>query len=471
MARIIHSRAKRLMALFVLASATCALIGTSQQVLASAEYVSIANVIRLPSNTANQPAFNLTIPDFSPSDVLVVGVWLVDPPADTTFRIASTSGLTPAYGYSFSNQLQTITFTGTKSAVNTALATLQVSTGLIGGPLTLRLSASINHSNTYFNPMNDHFYQYVPSPNITWVNARVSALTRTLNGTSGYLVTITSAEENDFIANHVNAQNIWIGASDSANEGNWIWSDGPEAGINFWQGGAQGSSPSGTSWFSHWAINQPDDNSGNEDFAATNWRGTLGEWNDLAANGASLISGYLTEFESGIGGYSDFYSDEVAAVVGYPPRNVNVQVGAEEVTVSWDAPEDVTTTNYLVTASPDGATCTVTGSSLTGNTCTVTGLVAGTAYTFTVTAFYAGGSTASISPSAIPTAPSTSTLSPTTTLPTTTINVSSTTAVSALPVTGSANRGQGSVIAFWLLVAGVGMIAAIRQRRGPIWSA
>lgn len=471
MERNIHSRVKRLIALLALTMTICGFLGTQQTALASTADIAIADIVHLLPNTPNQQSFNLTIPDFNPSDVLIVGVRLVDPPAGTTFRIASTSGLTPAYGYSFSNQLQMITFTGTKSSVNAALATLQVSTGLIGGPLTLRLSASINQSNTYYNPMNEHFYQYVSSPNITWVNARSSARVRTFNGATGYLVNITSEEENDFIANHVNAQNIWIGASDSATEGNWIWSDGPEAGINFWQGVAQGSSPSGTSWFSHWAINQPDDNSGNEDFAATNWGGSLGEWNDLAANGASLISGYLTEFESGVGGYSDFYSDEVAAVVGYPPRNVNVQAGAEEITVTWDAPEDVTTTNYLVTASPDGATCAVTGSVLTGNTCTVTGLVAGTAYTFTVTAFYAGGSTASISPSAIPTAPSTSTLSPTTTLPTTTINVSSTTAVSALPVTGSANRGQGSVIAFWLLVAGVGMIALVRHRRGPIWSA
>jgi hypothetical protein len=40
-----------------------------------------------------------------------------------------------------------------------------------------------------------------------------------------------------------------------------------------------------------------------------------------------------------------------------------------------------------------------------------------------------------------------------------------------LPVTGSADPGRGSVIAFWLFISGVGMIVAVRCRRGPIWSA
>ena len=475
MERNIQSRVKRLMALLALTMTICGFLGTQQTALASTANIAIADIVHFLPNTPNQQSFNLAISDFNSSDVLSVSLLLVASPADTTFRLPNITGLTPAYGYSFSNQLQAITFTGTKSATNAALADLQVSTGLIGGQLTLRLAASLRQSNTYYNPINEHFYQYVSSPNITWVNARSSAKTRTLNGATGYLATITSEEENDFIAQKINAANIWIGASDNATEGNWTWADGPEAGLNFWQGTARGSSPSGTSWYSHWAINQPDDSNGIEDFAVTNWRGTLGQWNDVAENGASLVSGYLTEFESGVSGYLNFYSEEVAAVVGYPPRNVNVQAGAEEVTLTWDAPEDVTVTNYAVTASPDGASCTVTGSSLTGNSCRVSGLNAGTEYTFTVTAFYADGSTSIVSSSVTPTAPqststTTTTTSPattstTTTSPATTSNINSTSPSTPLPVTGSADRGRGAMIAFWLFVAGVGMIVAIRQRQ------
>jgi hypothetical protein len=451
--------ALRIFALLAVATTASTFVGTVQPALASDGIITTLGVARLEPNTSDQQPFNLEISDFNSTDVLSVSVLLVASPADTTFRLPNT-GLTPAYGYSFSNQLQAISFTGTKSATNAALADLLVSTGLIGGQLTLRLAASLRQSNTYYNPINEHFYQYVSSPNISWVNARSSAQTRTLNGATGYLATITSEEENDFIAQKINAANIWIGASDNATEGNWTWADGPEAGLNFWQGTARGSSPSGTSWYSHWAINQPDDSNGNEDFAVTNWRGTLGQWNDVAENGANLVSGYLTEFDSGVGGYTEFYSGEFSGVIGYPPLNVNVQAGNEEVAVTWDAPAGVTATNYTVTASPDGAQCTVTGSSPTGNTCTVTGLNPGTEYTFTVTAFYPGGSTASISASATPTASSTTSTS---TAPST--NLSPTSAPITLPATGAQDHGQGAIVALWLLVAGFGTITAVRRRR------
>jgi len=460
-----RNKALRLSALTALAIAIFGLTGMNQPVLATEDPITAADNIHFLPNTADQDPGDFVFTGFGPSTVLLVGVNLVGPDADTTFRLTATSGLTPAYGYTFVPQLRSISFTGTQSDVNSSLATLLISTGVNGGPFTLRVSAAVNQPNTYFNPINEHFYRYVSSPNITWVNARSSAKVQTFNGATGYLVNIMSEDENDFVANHINAQNIWIGASDLATEGNWNWMDGPEAGINFWQGTARGSSPSGTSWFSHWAINQPDNSNGIEHFAATNWRGTLGQWNDLAVNGASLIMGYLAEFDGGATGFTDFFSGELSAVIGYPPSNVNVQPGDEEVTVTWDAPEDVTTTRYTVTASPDGASCSVTGSSPTGNTCTVSGLNAGTEYTFTVTAFYTDGSTSIVSSSATPTT------SPSTSSPSTTSNINSTTSPAVLPVTGSNDSGRGSVIAFWLLVAGVGIITLVRCRRGPIWSA
>ncbi len=72
------------------------------------------------------------------------------------------------------------------------------------------------------------------------------------------------------------------------------------------------------------------------------------------------------------------------------PRNVSGVAGDSEVTVSWDAPDDVTgITGFDVVASPGGATCSTASANTT--TCVVTGLTNGTPYTFVVTPTTASG--------------------------------------------------------------------------------
>ena len=91
------------------------------------------------------------------------------------------------------------------------------------------------------------------------------------------------------------------------------------------------------------------------------------------------------------------------------PRNVTGVPDDGEVVVSWDPPSEMPPTldGYVVTASPDGATCTTTGAT----TCTVTGLTNGTPYTFTVvpTTPTGNGSTSlpssPVTPVGLPTAP------------------------------------------------------------------
>lgn len=65
------------------------------------------------------------------------------------------------------------------------------------------------------------------------------------------------------------------------------------------------------------------------------------------------------------------------------PGPVTATAGSEQATVSWTAPNSTlpaSSLNYLVTASPGGATCAASGTT----SCTVTGLTASTAYTFSV---------------------------------------------------------------------------------------
>jgi Ca2+-binding RTX toxin-like protein len=85
----------------------------------------------------------------------------------------------------------------------------------------------------YWDPAqggNGHIYKFV-NKYLHWDTAVVTAQNSSLSGVSGYLVTITSAEEQNFISTKLSNFNVWIGASDAAVEGTWRWVTGPEAGL------------------------------------------------------------------------------------------------------------------------------------------------------------------------------------------------------------------------------------------------
>jgi len=135
-----------------------------------------------------------------------------------------------------------------------------------------------------YNSANGHWYKAADIGDYrTWSDARAAAI---LAG--GYLATITSFNENQFVSGlQTSVQHIWIGASDSAQEGVWRWMDGPEAGQQFWQGVA---APSGIPIMAaYWGGGEPNDFAPGEDFAYIN---DSGEWLDDAA---SSTREYVTE--------------------------------------------------------------------------------------------------------------------------------------------------------------------------------
>jgi hypothetical protein len=182
--------------------------------------------------------------------------------------------------------------------VNAALAAMKIDTGAAQGDFRIDVSATLAPGpNIFYNPINGDYYQYVVAPNITWTDALNAAAALSFKGATGFLVTVPDKQQNDFLANNVDATNIWIGASDADVEGTWKWVTGPEAGVAFWQGlsAAQGGVTLPPLNFASWNGGEPN-NFNKEDYAVTNWQGSRGKWNDLRNAPSFGIAGYVTEF-------------------------------------------------------------------------------------------------------------------------------------------------------------------------------
>lgn len=157
-----------------------------------------------------------------------------------------------------------------------------------------------------------HYYQYI-SGNTTWANARASASTKNLFGLTGYLATIGSKEENDFIMNKLQSDG-WVGGSDDfalinaalgtntfANqgeaEGKWYWVTGPEKGTAISLNNLSPETVNGA--FMNWNGTAPTsepNNAGGEHYMQL-FSSNDGKWNDLPASFS--LAGYVVEF----GGY------------------------------------------------------------------------------------------------------------------------------------------------------------------------
>ena len=161
----------------------------------------------------------------------------------------------------------------------------------------------------FYNPLTDNYYEYV-SGSITWTNSKTSAEARSYFGKVGYLATILSEAENNFIwklmssdawfgaCDEVTAVNGALGAttyaSQAAVEGRWHWVTGPEKGTLFSNGNFSPVTVSGQ--YAKWAGGEPN-NSGNEhygQFYSTN----NGQWNDLPN---TSLPGYICEYGGSTG--------------------------------------------------------------------------------------------------------------------------------------------------------------------------
>jgi gliding motility-associated-like protein len=165
----------------------------------------------------------------------------------------------------------------------------------------------ISLGNALYNPANGNFYKLVNNgSNINWTDAKNAASSSSYFGLQGYLVTVTSAQENNFLVSLIQSLS-WLGASDSAQEGIWRWVTGCEGLENNGQGrhfsnqqgncgSVLGSGLSVNSNFVNWYNSEPNDNGCDEDYAhfLTN---PLGMWNDYP-NSSTLVNvpSYIVEY-------------------------------------------------------------------------------------------------------------------------------------------------------------------------------
>ena len=152
--------------------------------------------------------------------------------------------------------------------------------------------------------INGNFYEIIPN-NANWFQALSDANNSTYFGLKGYLVTVTSQVENDFIAQKLHVDS-WIGATDdfnqintalgfhlypdqTASEGNWYWISGPDKGTQIYSNNAPNT------LYSNWNAGEPNGGAGEnfiDIFSTFN-----GKWNDIHSNRIEM-SYAIVEYEN-----------------------------------------------------------------------------------------------------------------------------------------------------------------------------
>jgi hypothetical protein len=260
----------------------------------------------LPS-TNGQDASGFVLNGFSSTATLLASISLVNPPSGTTFVLNTTTGLTAASGFTLAGNKTRLVVTGTMANINTALSSLKVNTGSVRGNVVLSVAATVNPTGYFYNGTNGHFYRPITT-GTTYTNARTLASQQTFKGQQGYLVTITSADEDAFIFNNVPQNQIWFALTDEVVEGQWRIDAGPESGTLIKTSNGQ-TAGNIQGQYNNWAGGEPN-NSGNEDYAVTKWNGS--QWNDLP-NGFN--NPYVIEFGTWTNPddatFTEFYTNSV----------------------------------------------------------------------------------------------------------------------------------------------------------------
>ena len=221
-----------------------------------------------------------------------------------------------------------LSFNGTTTAANwqTLLRTVRFKSTTTTCYANLRRVTFVAGT-VYYNPLTSHFYEYVAG-STTWTNAYTVSSAKSYFGRAGYLATILSEAENNFIWKLMSSD-AWFGASDDVNyintakgstvyanqaaaEGKWHWVTGPEKGQNF--SNSNNSPVTVSGMYAKWASGEPN---GTSEYYGQFYSSNNGQWNDLAN---STLGGYICE-------YGDMPGDLTSSVTIFT-RDISVSNGS-----------------------------------------------------------------------------------------------------------------------------------------------
>ena len=409
------------------------------------------------------PDLTITGSDDATLDAAVVSIGAGFLPTDDTLGIsgqAGTAGTVNGLSWSYDAASGMMTLTGEATLGDYEDALRQVTYSNSSPTMKTDRSVSISLGSVMYNFENGHFYEFVSAPRISWTDAQEAAEARTYAGLQGYLVTLTSAEENDLVTDKLPGSG-WIGASDDGHDKEWYWETGPEAGMHFFtqatdeNGCGKGSAetqPPGDN-FENWDIGPPEPNdfpagcTDSENYANISADGT---WNDWPNSGAARAFGYVVE-------YGGIEGEPADAPIG----TILIQADAPLITIEkiWVGDDPDMAISFTVVPEVDGCTAEQTVSLPAAEASVDVSVAAGageTACTYKVTESAPVGYTASpdeVTAVAVDgTAAFTNTPTP----------------VDALPRTGSTNS---ALVILGLVLAGSGWFVLGGGRRRHAFSA